>query len=162
MSETIQQEAYATRFEKLADLEQHIGKELGISSWIEITQEKIDTFAKVTQDEQWIHVDPEMSAKHSPYKTTIAHGFMVLAFASKFAYDTFGFDDVTMGLNYGLNKVRFINATTCGSFLRGRISLLSFETIEGGAKYIMKVVFELKGQEKPACVAEFVAVAYTG
>lgn len=161
MSE-LKQEAYATHFAKLADLEAHIGKELGISKWIDITQEKINTFATLTEDEQWIHIDREQSKQHSPYKDTVAHGFMVLSFASRFAYDTYSFADVVMGVNYGLNKVRFPNATLVDSRLRGRVSLLEYKEIPKGARFILKVAFELEGQEKPACVAEFIGQAYIG
>jgi len=81
-------EAYKTHFENLEEMSNSVGKELGISNWVEISQEKINLFAKITEDEQWIHIDAEKSAKESPYKTTIAHGFMVLSLASRFSYDT--------------------------------------------------------------------------
>ncbi|MCR9287895.1 MAG: MaoC family dehydratase [Bacteroidetes bacterium] len=153
-------EIYETRFKNLSDMKDHIGKELGVSDWITITQDRIDTFANATEDHQWIHVDPERSAKESPYKTTIAHGFLVLSLASHFCYNTYKVDDVGMGVNYGLDKVRFPNATPVNAKLRGRVSLMNYSDIPGGAKYTVKVVFELEGQEKPACVAEFVALAY--
>lgn len=151
---------YGTSFEHLADLQQAVDQELGVTNWVDIDQEMINTFAKLTGDEQWIHVDKERSAQYSPYGTTVAHGFMVLSLASKFAYECVEVGDVVMGVNYGLNKVRFPNATPVGAQVRGRISLLDYEQIPGGARYVMKVVFELNGQEKPACVAEFVAQAY--
>ena len=154
-------EAYETKFERLSDMKEHIGKELGISDWLTITQERINQFADATEDHQWIHVDPERSAKESPYKATIAHGFLVLSLASHFCYNTYKIDDIGMGVNYGLDKVRFMNATPVNANLRGRVSLMTFDDIPGGAKYKVKVIFELKGQEKPACVAEFVAMAYT-
>jgi len=156
------QEPYSTHFDKLADLEAHVGKELGVSKWIDITQEKINTFAKLTEDEQWIHIDREQSKQYSPYKDTVAHGFMVLSFTSRFTYDTYSFGDVVMGVNYGLNRVRFPNATLVDSRLRGRVSLLEYKAIPNGARFILKVTFELEGQEKPACVAEFIGQAYTG
>jgi acyl dehydratase len=160
-NEELKQEAYATHFEHLADLKNSIDKEIGLSPWIEITQEKIDSFAHTTEDLQWIHVDQEMSEKHSPYRKTIAHGFLVLSFASKFVYDTCTVGDVVMGVNYGLNKVRFPSATLSGSLLRGRVSLIQYDEKANGARYIIKIIFEVKGQEKPACVAEFIAQAYT-
>lgn len=153
-------QAYQSSFTHLTDLKEWVGKEIGISEWIEITQERINKFAEATEDYQWIHVDAEMSAKKSPYKKTIAHGFLVLSLASKFTYDTYKVDDVVMGINYGLDKVRFPNATPVGSFLRGRVSLLDYKDIPNGAQYKLGVSFELKGQEKPACVAEFIAQAY--
>ena len=152
---------YATNFKKLSDLKNWVGKELGLTDWLIINQESINTFARITDDEQWIHVEPEKSKIHSPYKTTVAHGFMILSFASKFCYETFSIDDVSMGLNYGLDKVRFPNATPVGASVRGRVSLMEFEEISGGARYKMKIVFEQKGQEKPSCVAEFIAMAFT-
>lgn len=156
----IRNEAYSTNFKHLADLKEWVGKELGLSDWITISQERIDTFAKATEDFQWIHVDPERSNLYSPYKTTVAHGFLVLSFASKFAYDCYSVDDLTMGVNYGLNKVRFPNATPSGASIRARISLMDYEEKPGGARYILKIIFEIKGQEKPACVAEFIAQSY--
>lgn len=155
------QEAHSTHFEHLSEMKDAIGKELGLSNWFEIKQEDINTFGRITGDEQWIHIDVERSKRESPYKNTIAHGFMVLSLASKFAYETYSVGDVVMGVNYGLNKVRFPNATLSGSMVRGRVSLKEFEPITGGGKYVMNLVFEIKGQEKPACVAEFVAIAYT-
>lgn len=152
---------YGNTFEHLADLQEVIGKELGLTQWVSIDQQMINTFAKLTGDEQWIHVDEERSAQYSPYGTTVAHGFMILSLASKFAYECVQVKDVVMGVNYGLNKVRFPNATPVGAEVRGRLSLLDYQEIPGGARYVMKIVFELKGQDKPACVAEFVAQAYT-
>jgi acyl dehydratase len=153
-------EPYKTTVPTLGVMSSFIDKELGLSDWTEIKQEDINTFARITDDEQWIHIDVERSKKESPYKTTIAHGFMVLGLASKFCYETFHLADAKMGVNYGLDKVRFMSPTPSGAKVRGRVSLMSVDMIEGGAKYKMKVVFELKGQEKPACVAEFLAMAY--
>lgn len=158
----ISQKPYATKLEHLSELASLVGKELGLTEWVTIDQQRIDDFAKTTEDEQWIHVDAERSAKESPYKKTIAHGFLVLSLASKFTYETFSVGDVTMGVNYGMDKVRFPNATPVDAQIRGRISLMEYKAIPGGAKYKMKVVFEINGQEKPACVAEFLAMAYTG
>ncbi|MDW3197462.1 MAG: MaoC family dehydratase [Cytophagales bacterium] len=157
----VKNEPYKTILEHLAELEGMLGQELGLSPWTTITQEQITTFAKITGDEQWIHIDVERSKKESPYGTTIAHGFMILSLASKFAYETMHISDVGMGLNYGLDKVRFMNATPSGAKVRGRISLMEYEAIDHGAKYKVKIIFELQGQEKPACVAEFLAHAYT-
>lgn len=157
----VKNEPYKTSLDHLAELEGMLGQEMGLSPWAEITQDQISTFARITGDEQWIHIDVERSKKESPYRTTIAHGFMILSLASKFAYETMHIGDVSMGLNYGLDKVRFMNATPSGGKVRGRISLMEYEAIENGAKYKVKIIFELQGQEKPACVAEFLAHAYT-
>ena len=157
----IKNEPYQTSLDHLAELPDLLDQELGLSPWTEITQEQITTFAQITGDEQWIHVDVARAREESPYGTTIAHGFMILSLASKFAYETMHIGDVGMGLNYGLDKVRFMNATPAGAKVRGRISLMAYEPIENGAKYKIKIIFELQGQEKPACVAEFLAHAYT-
>ena len=153
-------EAYKTHFKSLEEMSKSVGKELGVSNWIEISQEKIDLFAKVTEDEQWIHIDKDKSKKHSPYKTTIAHGFMILSLASRFSYDTLTIENVKMGVNYGLDRVRFTSATPSGGKVRGRVSLLEFEIKTGGAKYKLGITVELEGQEKPVCVAETLAIAY--
>lgn len=158
--ERVIDKAYSTEIPHLSDLTPYLNKELGLSNWMTITQEMIDTFARTTDDNQWIHINPEKSAKYSPYKKTVAHGFLVLSLASKFCYETFQVQDVAMGVNYGLDKVRFMNATLVGSLLRARVSLLEFTPLEGGGKYKLKLVFELKGEEKPACVAEFIAQVY--
>lgn len=154
--------AYATRLTDLNELKDYIGKELGLTEWMPMTQQRINTFADATEDFQWIHLDVERSATLSPYKKTVAHGFLVLSMASKVTYDTFSIDNVAMGVNYGLDKVRFPNATKSGAFFRGRVSLLECDEIPGGVKYKMGIVFELKGEDKPACVAEFIAIAYAG
>ena len=160
VEEKVIDKAYSTEIPHLSDLPHYLNKELGLSNWMAITQEMIDSFARTTDDNQWIHINPEKSALSSPYKKTVAHGFLVLSLASKFCYETFQVKDVAMGVNYGLDKVRFMNATRVGSLLRARVSLLEFNPFEGGGKYKLKLVFELKGEEKPACVAEFIAQAY--
>jgi len=157
---TIKTEAYCTTFKNLVDLKNEIGKELGLSKWVIITQDQIDTFAKCTDDLQWIHIDPERSAKESPYGKTIAHGFLVLSLASSFAYDTYKVEDAVMGINYGLDRVRFPSPTPVGAKIRGRVSLLEYKDIPNGGHFKLKIEFEIEGQEKPACVAEFLARAY--
>lgn len=153
---------YATAFKHLTDMKHHVGKELGLTDWYLITQEKIDTFAELTGDVQWIHVDVERSKKNSSYKGTVAHGFLILSLASKFSYETYSMADVTMALNYGLDRVRFPHATPAGSQVRGRLSLLEFNEFQGGARYKLHMVFEAQGIEKPVCVADFIVQAYTG
>jgi|SaaInl6LU_22_DNA_1037377.scaffolds.fasta_scaffold67054_1 acyl dehydratase len=152
---------YATQLKELEELKDYVGKELGLTEWMTMEQERINSFAEATEDMQWIHTDPKRSAAFSPYKKTVAHGFLVLSLASKISYDAFSIENVVMGVNYGLDKVRFPNATKSDAKLRGRVSLLEYDAIPGGAKYKMKIVFELEGEEKPACVAEFLAMAYT-
>ncbi len=153
---------YKTTFKHLVNLQEHVGKEVGLTEWMTIDQESINKFAKLTGDEQWIHIDPERSAKESPYKKTIAHGFMVLSYASKFAYATMEISDITFGLNYGFDKVRFMNATPVDSRIRGRISILDYEQKDANSvKYKMQIVFEIEDEEKPACVADWLGMAYT-
>ncbi|MEN8769621.1 MAG: MaoC family dehydratase [Candidatus Arcticimaribacter sp.] len=152
---------YSTQLKELEELKDYVGKELGLTEWMTMEQERINSFAEATEDMQWIHTDPERSAAFSPYKKTVAHGFLVLSLASKISYDAFSIENVVMGVNYGLDKVRFPNATKSDAKLRGRVSLMEYDAIPGGAKYKMKIVFELEGEEKPACVAEFLAMAYT-
>ena len=102
---------YATKLKELGELENYIGKELGLTEWMTIEQERINSFAESTEDRQWIHIDPERSTAFSPYKKTVAHGFLVLSLASKISYDAFSIENIAMGVNYGLDKVRFPNAT---------------------------------------------------
>tara|TARA_X000001036_G_scaffold438899_1_gene488053 strand:- start:415 stop:900 length:486 start_codon:yes stop_codon:yes gene_type:complete len=151
---------YATSFNHLTDLKDSIGKELGLTKWNVITQEKINTFAELTGDNQWIHIDEKKSNEFSPYGQTVAHGFLVLSFASKFTFETYRINDVSMCINYGLDKVRFPHPMLSGSKVRGRLFLMEFIDFEGGGRYKLKVIFECEGTEKPVCIAEFIAQAY--
>jgi len=151
---------YKTEIDNLSDLSNFIGKEVGLSDWFQITQDDINTFAKLTHDEQWIHIDIEKSKKYSPYKTTVAHGFYILSLGTKFVYETFNIKNVKMGVNYGLDRVRFMSPTLSGGYVRGRVALMNAEYSPGTAKYKMSITFEFKGQDKPVCVAEFLAMAY--
>ncbi len=156
----MQKAPYKTTIPCLSDLHKYVGQEIGISDWVTITQEDITAFARLTHDEQWIHVNAERAARESPHKTTIAHGFMILSYASKFAYETLAIQDVSMGLNYGLDRLRFTSPTPVNSRVRGRLTLLEVEDKPPGVKYKVSIVFEIEGQEKPACVAEWLAVGY--
>jgi acyl dehydratase len=137
----------------LRELESKVGQEVGVSPWVEISQERIDLFARATEDFQWIHVDPER-AKQSPFGTTIAHGYLTLSMLPKLAESTFEFSDRKMGVNYGLNRVRFTAPVPSGSRIRGRFTLARYEKIEGGVQVTMQVVFEREGGDKPVMVAE--------
>jgi acyl dehydratase len=149
------------RYAKLAELERDIGGEAAVSDWIEITQTRIDLFADATGDHQWIHVDPER-AKAGPFGTTIAHGFMTLSLLPEMAASAISVDDVRMGVNYGLNKVRFPAPVPSGSRVRGHFKLLKFEHLEGGgAQLTYEVRMEREGSEKPVCVAESVGRRFT-
>ena len=140
-------------FEHLHDLQALIGKEIGVSEWIAVEQQRIDQFAQATGDHQWIHVDPVRAAS-GPFGKTIAHGFLTLSLVPEMFATAFGIGDVHMGVNYGLNRVRFTAPVPSGSRVRGHFVLKSCEPIEGGAQLAVEVRVELEGSAKPACVAE--------
>ena len=145
---------------KLRDLESKIGQEVGVSPWVEILQERIDKFAEATGDFQWIHVDPKR-AKDSPFGGTIAHGFLTLSMLPKLSESTFEFADRKMGVNYGLNKVRFTSPVPAGAKIRGRFVLAKYEKIEGnGVQTTWSVTIEREGGDKPVCVAESIGRHY--
>jgi acyl dehydratase len=144
---------------KLRELETRIGEEVGVSPWVEILQERIDLFAKATEDFQWIHVDPER-AKGSPFGGTIAHGFLTLSMLPKLAESTFEFSDRKMGVNYGLNKVRFTAPVPSGAKIRGRFTLTKYEKLEGGVQVTWNVTIEREGGDKPVMVAESIGRHY--
>ena len=143
------------------ELKSRVGDELGVSDWHEVTQEKVDAFAEVTGDDQWIHVDPER-AKDTPFGGTIAHGYYTLSLAPRFSYDLFKLEGVAFGLNYGLGKVRFPAPMPVGDRVRMRMALQDVEDIPGGAQITMKLTFEREGGDKPVCVAESLSRVYTG
>ena len=144
----------------IRDLESRVGEEVGVSPWIEITQERIDTFAKAIEDFQWIHVDPER-ARHSPFGKTIAHGFLTLSLLSHLSEQTFSFSDRRMGINYGLNRVRFTSPVPVGSRVRARFTLAKLEKIEGnGVQVTWNTTVEIEGAAKPALIAEWMGRHY--
>lgn len=143
----------------LDEVKSHVGKELGVSDWLEVTQETINRFAEVTGDDQWIHLDVER-AKQSPFGGTIAHGYYVLSLAPRFSYDMFTFEGFGYGLNYGLNRVRFPAPMPVGGKVRMRARLMAVDEIPGGAQITIELTFELEGSEKPVCVAESLARVY--
>jgi len=142
------------------ELESRIGQEVGISPWVEVSQERIDLFARAIDDPQWIHVDVER-AKQSPFGTTIAHGFLTLSLLTKFIESTFSFADRKMGINYGLNRVRFTAPLPSGSRVRARFKLIKYEKIEGnGVQVTWDVTVEREGSDKPVLIAEWVGRSY--
>jgi len=145
----------------LDQVTEHVGQELGVSEWHLVTQEAIDEFARVTGDDQWIHVDVER-AKESPFGGTIAHGYYTLSLAPRFSYYMFTFEGFAFGVNYGLNRVRFPAPMPVGGKVRMRATLASVEEIQGGAQITTELTFEREGGEKPVCVAESLARVYTG
>ena len=140
-------------FNTLAELAARAGQEITVTDWYEVTQQHINQFADATGDHQWIHVDAER-AKAGPFGTTIAHGYLTLSLLAGFFDRALSVKDVRMGINYGLNKVRFMGPVPSGSRLRVRIALLGSEPIERGLQMAWKCTIERKGQEKPVCVAE--------
>jgi acyl dehydratase len=144
----------------IRSLEARVGQEVGVSPWVEITQDRIDTFAKAIGDFQWIHVDAAR-AKGSPFGGTIAHGFLTLSLLSHLSEATFSFSDRKMGINYGLNRVRFTSPVPVGSRVRARFTLLKFEKIEGnGVQVTWTTTVDIEGKEKPALVAEWLGRHY--
>ncbi len=144
----------------VAELQAKIGTEIGVSRWFDITQARIDAFAKITEDEQFIHVDPE-AAKATPFGGTIAHGFLTLSMLSAIAYDGLPrLKGVAMGVNYGFDKVRFIAPVRAGSRIRGRFKLEAV-TQRSAVEYQSRntVTVEIEGQTKPALIAEWLGLS---
>ena len=148
-----------TTFEHLEDLRSLVGETIGASDWIVVDQPRIDLFAQATGDHQWIHVDPARAAA-GPYGTTIAHGFLTLSLLPEMFASAFAVADTRMGVNYGLNRVRFPAPVPAGSRLRGHFRLLAYEPIEGGAQLTVEVRVEREGADKPVCVAESLTRRY--
>ncbi|WP_210541900.1 MaoC family dehydratase [Rhodoferax sp. PAMC 29310] len=147
-------------FETLADLSALVGQEVAVSDWITITQEQVNLFAQATGDHQWIHVDPE-KARAGPFGAPIAHGFLTLSMLPRFFETSMHIVQVRMGVNYGLNKVRFTAPVPVGSRLRARMTLLNSEPVDqGGVQMTWSVAVEREGAAKPVCVAESLARHY--
>jgi acyl dehydratase len=146
--------------DSLAELPALVGQEVAVSEWLAVTQEQINLFAQATGDHQWIHVDVER-AKAGPFGAPIAHGFLTLSLLPKFFETAFEIRDSRMGVNYGLNKVRFTSPVPVGSRLRGRIKLLACQPIENnGMQMTWQVTVEREGADKPVCVAESLTRRY--
>lgn len=146
-------------FEKFSDLQPLLGQEIGVSEWIVVDQARIQRFADATEDQQWIHTDPARAAA-GPFGSPIAHGFLTLSLLSTFFETAFRVAQTRMGLNYGLNKVRFPAPVPVGSRLRGRFRLLAYEPIDGGVQLCVEVSVEREGHPKPVCVAESLTRQY--
>lgn len=144
----------------LASLQTRLGEHLATSPWVMIDQRRIDLFAEATGDHQWIHLDPVRAAA-GPFGATIAHGFLTLSLLPELANRAMVIDDVRMGVNYGLNRVRFTAPVPAGSRLRGQFRLLAYQVIEGGAQVTMEVSIEREGSAKLVCVAEAVSRRFT-
>jgi len=149
-----------TRFKNLLELKESIGKEVGVSDWLLIDQDRINQFAKATDDLQWIHTDPVRAAKESPFEKTIAHGFLTLSLIPHFMYSCLFFEHSKLTVNYGLNKVRFTSPVLVGSKLRAIFKTIQVTDVSKGAQIEWQVTMEIEGQEKPALVASFLIVVY--
>jgi acyl dehydratase len=146
-------------FNGVDELRAAAGSHLGVSDWVTIDQSQIDGFADATHDHQWIHVDVER-AKEGPFKTPIAHGFLTLSLLPVLVSQTYRIDGVKMGVNYGLNRVRFTSPVPVGSKVRGSVELLDVADVEGGVQLTTKVTVELDGSQRPALVAEWLTRQY--
>ncbi|MDA7977759.1 MAG: MaoC family dehydratase [Pirellulales bacterium] len=142
--------------ERPEDLEEYIGREIGATSWTEVTQQQVDAFADATGDRQWIHCDPKRAKQESPYGATIAHGFFTLSLIPRFLMELVSIKDLKMAINYGLNRLRFPNAVPVGAHVRMVARVADVLTLTGAVQAVFRVNIEVKGQQKPACVAEMV------
>lgn len=147
-------------FQSYTELAACVGQEVAVTDWITVTQKQIDLFAEATGDHQWIHVDPERAAQ-GPFGTTIAHGFLTLSLIPKFFAAAFTIAGARMGVNYGLNRVRFTAPVPVGSRVRARLTLSALEPAEpDGVQMTWHVTMEREGSDKPVCVAESLARNY--
>jgi acyl dehydratase len=152
-----------TLIASLQALRDFVGREVGASDWLTITQERIDLFAEATEDRQWIHVDRERAERESPFQTTIAHGFLTLSLVAHFMQQAIKIGaPLRMAVNYGLNRVRFTSPVRRGARIRARIVLLSLKNITADAvEAVYAVTVECEGSEKPCCVAESIVRYYS-
>ncbi len=145
----------------IEELRKLVGQEIGLSDWFPIDQQRITSFAEVTEDRQWIHLDSERAAVESPYRSTIANGFLTLSLLSQFSREAVDIrGDFRMRINYGLNRVRFPAPVLVGSRLRGRFTLTSVDDFEGGVQVVWNAIVEVEGGGKPALAAEWVTRLY--
>lgn len=149
----------ATVFSSVDEVLACVGKDLGQTDWLEITQDRVNQFADATGDHQWIHVDPER-AKNGPFGACIAHGYLTLALAGSFFLERIASAEARMGVNYGLDKVRFPAPVRVGARIRGRGELIRAERVEGGVQAVIRVAVEIEGSERPACVADTMSRYY--
>lgn len=143
--------------ESIQDAQRLVGRELGVSGWKKIDQERIDVFADVTEDHQWIHVDADRAASDSPYGATVAHGFLLLSLIPKMTKDNYVVQNAKMGVNYGLNTVRFIAAVTADSRIRIRSELIDASKVaDNVVNLTVRHTIEIDGSNKPAAVADLI------
>lgn len=142
----------------LEEIRSKVGQEVGLGPWVEVTQDRVNLFADATGDHQWIHCDPE-KAKDGPFGTTIAHGYLTLSLLPSLGGSVW-LDSARMGINYGLDRVRFINPVKVGSRVRARHKLVELKEGEGFVQIKSEVTVEIEGSDKPACIAETLSRAY--
>jgi len=140
----------------IARLKDWVGKEIAVTDWLSVSQERIDHFAAASGDDQWIHVDRERAARESPYRTTVAHGFLTLSLLSRLLRDAVEIQGARLGINYGLNRVRFTGPVPAGSRVRARFKLAAVEDLEQGVQTTWNVTVEREGEDKPVLVAEWI------
>jgi len=140
----------------IAQLKERVGQEVAVTDWLTVSQSRIDSFAEASGDDQWIHVDRERSARESPYGTTVAHGFLTLSLLSRLLRDAIEFRGARLGINYGLNRVRFTGPVPAGSRVRARFRLAALEEIDRGMQITWNVTVEREGEAKPVLVAEWI------
>jgi acyl dehydratase len=141
-------------------LRDRIGEEIAVGDWFEVTQARINQFAEATGDAQWIHVDPARAAAESPFKTTIAHGFLTLSLLSSLIRDAMTFHGLRMAINYGMNRMRFVAPVPAGSRIRARFVPASVEDASGSVQVTWQVTIEREHSDKPCCVAEWIVRYY--
>jgi acyl dehydratase len=147
--------------EDLDDLKNFAGREIGMTDWLVVTQERIQQFAEATEDRQWIHVDRERAKRESPYHTTIAHGFLTLSLISFLMKQAIQIKSgVRMAVNYGLNRVRFPSPVRADSKIRGRFTLLTLKEVSNALEAVFSVSVESEQTDKPCCVAEWIVRYY--
>ena len=149
----------STVFARPADLKSALGSHLGYSDWLEITQERIDRFAEATGDHQWIHVDPERAAQ-GPFGATIAHGYLTQSLVNLFLPQIVEVRGVSMGVNYGADRLRFPAPVRVGSRIRGGAELVAVEEVKGGVQATIRVTVEIKNGDRPACVIDTISRYY--
>lgn len=150
----------STRFAGMEDAKGCVGQEIGVSDWMLIDQDRVNGFAQVTGDQQWIHVDVERARRESPFGGPIVHGYLTLSLLAKFAQECIAVEGIKLAVNYGLNRVRFAAPVSVGSRVRAKFVLGGLEDIPGGAQLVWQAVIEIEGGDKPACVAEMVTRWY--
>jgi|SRR5829696_7987740 len=141
-------------------IKDRVGQEIAVSDWLEVSQERINQFADATDDHQWIHIDGARAAAESPFKSTIAHGFLTLSLLSTLIRESIHVTGLRMAINYGLNRVRFVSPVLAGSRIRAAITLQAVEQVSGGYQVSWNVVIERERGDKPACVVEWVVRYY--